>query len=214
MKLVRFVLAALISISSFAAVPPALAANVVTGSMWHVPDAQAQEAVLDNIPLTAPDVVFSVVSPLEFAGTRATVAAWLASGDAFNIIENTPGTLVSRMSNSTIGSIFRFTGMVSVTNGQEFEAEHSDGLTLLIGGIDLGFNPSGPYDPEEATATYSGPTGTFAFDLIYADCCSSQAVLEVNLPLASAIPEADSYAMMLAGLGMIGFLARRKKKVA
>lgn len=32
--------------------------------------------------------------------------------------------------------------------------------------------------------------------------------------LVSAVPEADTYAMMLAGLGLVGFIARRRKSVA
>jgi hypothetical protein len=32
--------------------------------------------------------------------------------------------------------------------------------------------------------------------------------------LVSAVPEADTYAMLLAGLGLVGFVARRRKAVA
>jgi hypothetical protein len=35
---------------------------------------------------------------------------------------------------------------------------------------------------------------------------SSNGVLQVT-----AVPEADSYAMMLAGLGLVGFMVRRRK---
>ncbi|MES2370548.1 MAG: PEP-CTERM sorting domain-containing protein [Pseudomonadota bacterium] len=31
-------------------------------------------------------------------------------------------------------------------------------------------------------------------------------------PVAASIPEPESYAMMLAGLGLLGFFARRKKQ--
>jgi hypothetical protein len=107
-------------------------ANTVTGSYYHVPEAVSQTAVPGNVPAGTPNVTFSVDSPFTFSATGATVAAWLASGSAFNIVENTPGTLASLMDNGTVGSLLNFTGLVSVVNGQQFTVTHDDGLTLVI----------------------------------------------------------------------------------
>ena len=131
--------------------------NVITGDLWRVPDGTAANAIPANVPATAPDVTFDVNSPLSFSGTP--IQTFLNSGGAFNITENTPGTLTSLISDGITGTLIQFTGFVTVTNGQTFTVTHDDGLTLIIGGVDLGFNP-GPTAPITTVATYSGPSGT------------------------------------------------------
>ena len=133
-------------------------ANTATGNLWHVSEATSQNAIPANVPGTTPYVTFDVNSPFNFSGTSVTVGKWLGSGSAFNIVENTAGTLASLMDNGSRHPR-RFTGFVSVTNGQTFTVTHDDGLTLIIGGLDLGFNP-GPTSPVVTTATYTGPRAT------------------------------------------------------
>jgi len=186
------------------------AQNVAVGNLWHVPEATSQNAIPANVPLTTPDVIFSVDSPFNFSRTNVSVGTWLASSSAFNIIENTPGTLASLMDNSTQGTLLSFTGTVSVTNGQHFTVTHDDGLTLIIGGLDLGFNP-GPTAPVVTDVVYTGPTGNFPFQLVYGECCQGPAVLQVELPL-NAVPEPETYALMLAGLGALGWVSRRRRR--
>jgi len=118
--------------------------------------------------------------------------------------------LASLMDNATLGTLLSFTGTVSVTNGQHFTVTHDDGLTLIIGGLDLGFSP-GPTSPTTTTATYTGLTGTFPFLLVYGECCGGPAVLQVDLPL-NAVPEPETYALMLAGLGALGWVSRRRRR--
>jgi hypothetical protein len=176
-----------------------------------VSEAVSQNAIPANVPLTPADVLFSVNSPFNFSGSNVSVGTWLASSGAFNIVENTAGTLASLMDNSTTGTLLQFLGNVTVTNGQMFTVTHDDGLTLIIGGINLGFSP-GPTSPSTSIATYTGPSGNFAFQLVYAECCQGPAVLQVDLPFTAAVPEPDSYALLASGLGLIGFVGRRKKK--
>jgi hypothetical protein len=76
-----------------AAAAGAQAQNVAVGNLWHVSEATSQNAIPANVPGSTPDVVFSVDSPFDFHATGATVSTWLASSSAFNITENTPGTL-------------------------------------------------------------------------------------------------------------------------
>lgn len=102
-----------------------------------------------------------------------------------------------------------FTGTVSVTHNQTFTVTHDDGLTLIIGGLDLGFNP-GPTAPT-TTIIYTGATGNFPFQLVYGECCGGSAVLQISLPL-NAVPEPETYAMMVAGLAALGWVSRRRRR--
>ena len=188
----------------------AQAANTAHGKLWHVPEAVTLSAVPANVPLTAADVEFDVLSPFNFSGTNTTVGNWLGSSSAFNIAEATAGTLASLMDDGTVGTLLEFQGQVTVTNGMQFTVTHDDGLTLIIGGIDLGFSP-GPTGPVQSTATYTGPSGTFAFQLVYAECCGGPAVLQVDLPFVAGVPEPETYALMFSGLGLVAFMARRRR---
>jgi hypothetical protein len=188
----------------------ASAVNVVSGKLWHVPEAVTLNAAPANVPAIPADVTFDVNAPFNFNATGATVGTWLASSSAFNIAENTAGTLGSLMDNGVVGTFLQFTGVVTVTTGMQFTVTHDDGLTLIIGGLDLGFNP-GPTAPIVNVATYTGPSGTFAFELDYAECCGGPAVLQVDLPL-QAIPEPSTYALMGLGLTGIGLAMRGRRQ--
>lgn len=207
MKIKQLTLAALLAA---AALGSAHAANVASGQLWKVSEAVSQNAILANVPVTPADVTFDVNSPFNFSSNVGySVLDFLNSSAAFNIV-GAAGTLNSLLDDANGGTLMYFTGTVSVTTGQVFTVTHDDGLTLIIGGLDLLFSP-GPTSPIQSLATYTGPSGNLAFQLVYGECCGAPAVLQVDLPFAAGVPEPETYALMFGGLGLMGFMARRRK---
>lgn len=186
-------------------------ANVVTGSLWIVPEATAQNATIANaLAQGAPDVTFTAPSnPLSFSSAGGyTIGDFLASGSA-TVLTGSAATLGTLMDTNGNGTLMYFTGQVTVTNGQTFTAGHDDGLEFAIGGIDV-INQPGPTGFVNTTETYTGPSGTFAFQLAYGECCGPPAGLNIGLPLTSNVPEPATPA--LVGLAMLGVgLSRRRR---
>jgi hypothetical protein len=171
-------------------------AGTVTGSAY-LNNAAAGNAVI-GFSHGAPDVTFSVPSPNPacagdtFGGdtlcfdSRAadngyTLGGFLATGGA-TILTGSAAALAANLNNT----VFEFTGNVTVTNGEMFQAGHDDGLQLKIGN-NLVVSQPGPTGFTTTPYTYTGPSGTFAFDLVYGECCGPPAVLGVSLPLESAM---------------------------
>lgn len=85
-----------------------------------------------------------------------------------------------------------------------------DFATVLSGITYIGIHRGGAGDGEQRSAFYklnvtSDPVFTFTLGGL-----SNAAVYKT----AAAIPEPETYALMLAGLGVVGFIARRRKQQA
>lgn len=181
-------------------------ASTVIGSIWENDVTGASDATPANVPTTTPDVTFSTTTPINFAsGGLYTIGEFLASGSGSTVLTGS-----SQLGNTLDNTIFNFVGTVSVTTGQTFTAGHDDGLTLVIGGITV-INVPGATAFSTTTETYTGPSGTFAFQLVYGECCGAPADLSISLPLQSA-PEPSS--VFLVGTGLLALSAYAKRKLS
>ena len=115
------------------------------------------------------------------ANNSYTLGGFLATGGA-TILSGTEAALAANLNNT----VFEFTGSVTVTNGQSIQAGHDDGLQLMIGN-NLVINAPGPTAFSTTAVTYSGPSGTFPFDLVYGETQGPPAVLGISLPQTSQI---------------------------
>lgn len=174
----------------------------VTGSAWVLRNAALNATIVAPSSLGAADVTFTVPSSacsgmqltLCFNDISGGIAVndFLTGGGATNITEITPGALAASVygngqnSSTGTGTLFQFTGIVTVSNGEIFQATHDDGASLQINGIDV-FSSPGPTNAIATSGTYTGPSGTFPFVLVYGQCCGLPAVLDISLPLESQI---------------------------
>jgi hypothetical protein len=81
-----------------------------------------------------------------------------------------------------------------------------NGVTYI--GLHFGGGTGSPTPGADSTAFYRFDAGTNLDTFTLAYNASSDAILYSTAP---AIPEPETYALMLAGLGVIGFVARRRR---
>lgn len=64
-----------------------------------------------------------------------------------------------------------------------------------------------------AHSTFAGPLDAGTYRLVATGTGVRDSSLDISLTMAAAVPEADTYALTLVGLGLIGFMLRRHKKL-
>jgi hypothetical protein len=79
------------------------------------------------------------------------------------------------------------------------------GVELFKGGVDTGWGDADIKDGFSFAGLTSGD-----YTLVFAGFSTGKGTFGGNV-YATPVPEPETYAMMLAGLGALGFLARRRK---
>jgi hypothetical protein len=82
-----------------------------------------------------------------------------------------PGTTINATS---YGEIIEFAGTVSLTNGQQIQILHDDGVALQIDGVAIAGFGSTVTVPVLDSVTFTGATGAHSIDLLYANTAGNR----------------------------------------
>jgi len=204
--------------------------GVVTGLVSSTLTGSAPTA----ISFGAPGYITSAASFAEWWGPAAPSMSY-----GITLSETSPGSGVFSYSNGAFfpidgmllgdyccGHNYHFTYQIHATfgytpgAGQTFSFSGDDDVWVFFDkklGIDLG-GVHGTAGASINMDTFFGPgkaAGNYDFDFYFAErhTTGSNFSIETSLDLVStpAIPEPSTYALMLAGLGIVGFLGRRRR---
>jgi hypothetical protein len=166
--------------------------------------------------------------------TTSKSAIWLngtnngytASPDGANVFASDgayhPGTLSQSISGLTIGKSYTLTFDYALAQQVGFKGANSnDYWAVSLGGVTkdstgLSIAQGGFSGWETATMTFTASkvNEALSFLAVGSNPSSPPFLLLDGVSLVAAVPEPSSWAMMLIGVGMIGFLARRRAKQA
>ncbi|UJP01765.1 MAG: fibro-slime domain-containing protein [Nitrosomonas sp.] len=166
----------------------------------------------------APSMPYSITLNETFAGS----GIYSYSDSSFFPID---GLLLGNYGSS--GHNFHFTYQIHSTfdyiqgAGQTFNFSGDDDVWVYFDnklGIDLGGVHSSASQSVNLDTLF-GPgksSGTYSFDFFFAERHTSESnfTITTSLALIPAVPEPETYAMLLAGLGLLGFMFRQRKEVA
>jgi len=105
-------------------------------------------------------------------------------------------------------SLYVFSSPIALDFSRELVGQSSEGT-----GFGPSFNNGGDFNVFSFSS--NAPNGTNVFTLTAASGSGEQMLLTSFAPasIAAPVPEADTPAMLLTGLGVVGFMARRRKNI-
>ncbi|RFP18475.1 MULTISPECIES: choice-of-anchor C family PEP-CTERM protein [unclassified Duganella] len=199
MKMSKLILAAAIAAASVSGA--ASAANLIQNGDFEI----ASGVNLNN---------YTVVG----AGDGA-IAYWTVGGNSVDIINNSynaiSGNSIDMLGSPGPGVLSQsFNAVVGATYTLSFDLTHNPnshgaGMDVFVGGNHYAFDGSTPVTNYTFNFTATSGSQALVFSSVGGDGWSG-AVLD-NVSVTAAVPEPETYAMMLAGLGLVGVIARRRK---
>jgi hypothetical protein len=93
-------------------------------------------------------------------------------------------------------------------NGTTYTFAHDDGMIFTADGT-MWVDAPGPTAPTLSSFTFTGVTGTYAFDLEYAEVDGPPAVLDFSISSVASTPEPGSIFLLGTGLLALAGLVRR-----
>jgi hypothetical protein len=129
---------------------------------------------------------------------------------------NAPGSISTTVSSEAGLSLFQLSFDASVNEYPGFSGQT---ITWSVGGFNSSFTPS-PGGPNNQTTTWLANEGTTIQVLFSGDPNTSaygptiDNITLTQVVQVSAVPEPGEWAMMLAGLAMVGAISRKRKKEA
>jgi hypothetical protein len=188
----------------------------ISGTVWSVPSSTANNVPTEgNVPgAGATELGIFNSSAIMFSGdTNYSLGGFLNSfGDASNITYLNGGTAGTSLSNL----LFEFTGSAAFTNDEQFTVFHDDGVQLYVNDTSVLSAPN-VTSPINTPYTYTGPSGTYGFDFIYANgpCCNAD--FQTTLVTATSVtppsgvtPEPSS--LTLLGTGVLAFAGMVRRR--
>lgn len=187
----------------------------ISGTAWSVPASTANNVpTAGNVPGSgATEWATFDANSIDFSADNSySLGGFLnyAPGVASNITYMNGASASSNLTDV----LFELTGAATFTNGQTFNVYHDDGVQLYVDGVNYLSAPN-TTSPITTPYTYTGPTGTFDFDFIYANGPATQAEFQTNLVTSTTVvgttPTPEPSAFLLLGTGAAGLFGLRRK---
>ncbi len=116
-------------------------------------------------------------------------------------VDNGASVVTSNLSQSFAGRANAYGSTGRINASGHVAMDNMDTSMTIIQQLSGANNAAAP----TSFNTLGNVDGNYTFTM------SSNGLLTFSVPVTTAVPEADSYAMLLAGLGLVGLVARRRK---